>query len=48
MHWGEAVPGSGWRVIGYHWINEGGRERLMEVTDVTDCSIYDGWWDKNK
>lgn len=45
-HWGEAAPGSGWRVIGYHWEKLNGQERLMDYTDVNNCSIYDGWWDK--
>jgi len=46
VHWFEANPGSGWRVIGYHWIKVGTEQRLLLVTDVSDCSIYDGWWDK--
>ena len=48
VHWSEAVPGSGWRVIGYHWLKINGQERMIAQTDVQDCSIYDGWWDKNK
>ena len=46
VHWFEANPGSGWRVVGFHWIKVGTEERLLEVTDVSDCSIYDGWWSK--
>lgn len=45
VHWNEAWPGNSWQVIGYHWINERGRNRLLETTNVNDCSIYDGWWD---
>jgi hypothetical protein len=46
VHWSEAAPGSGWRVHGYHWFKDGSREVLLAETDVPDCSIYDGWWDK--
>jgi hypothetical protein len=45
VHWGEGKGGR--HVIGYHWIREGGQDRLMEVTDTWDCTVYDGWWDKN-
>lgn len=45
-HWGEALPGSGWRVVGYHWQKINGQDVLLQITDVSDCSIYDGWWDK--
>ena len=45
VHWGEALPGSGWYVEGYHWIVLGGGQTLIAHTMVNDCSIYDGWWD---
>jgi len=45
VHWGEAVPGSGWEVKGYHWIvdSRSRQQVLFGTTDVYDCSIYDGW-----
>jgi hypothetical protein len=48
VHWGEAKPGSGWTVIGYHWLRENNKERMIDITEVSDCSIYDGWWDRKK
>ncbi len=45
VHWGEARPGSGWFVRGYHRMFINGIDKLLAVTDVSDCSIYDGWWD---
>lgn len=48
VHWGEAVPGSGWNVVGYHWIMIGGQQMHFDMTNVNDCSIYDGWWEKEK
>lgn len=46
VHWGEAVPGSGWVVGGRHYIIQNRKERLLGTTDVVDCSIYNGWWDR--
>jgi hypothetical protein len=43
--WGEALPDASWYVEGYHWIRLGKKEKLQAVTKVTDCSIYNGWWD---
>jgi hypothetical protein len=46
VHWFEAKPGAGWSVYGIHYITEStGRILWRRDTDVTDCSIYDGWWD---
>ncbi len=47
VHWSEARPGAGWRVIGSHWMKDPntGRDIFLGRTDVVDCSIYDGWWD---
>jgi hypothetical protein len=46
VHWLEAKPGSGWRVVGKHWIGTNdNKARFLGQTDVVDCSIYDGWWD---
>jgi hypothetical protein len=45
VHWGEAIPGSGWFVRGYHRRLINGQDYLLQVTEVNDCSIYDGWWD---
>jgi hypothetical protein len=28
--------------------NQHGDEYLAQQEWVTDCAIYDGWWDKNK
>lgn len=47
VHWGEGR--GGWRVYGIHWmIDVRGNPIEMAREDVYDCSIYDGWWDKNK
>ena len=46
VHWGEGV--GGWiRVQGEHYLFQDGSTKLIwfRVTDVKDCSIYDGWWD---
>ncbi|HEU5366664.1 MAG TPA: hypothetical protein VFU62_14095 [Hanamia sp.] len=45
VHWGEARPGSGYRVVGNHWVKLLGPHYNIFETDVNDCSIYDGWWD---
>ncbi len=45
VHWGEALPGSGWIVSGSHWEKIKGKDKNVENETVTDCSIYDGWWD---
>ncbi len=47
VHWNEALPGDGWKVIGLHWIKDPGTERLELIgqTEAIDCNIYDGWWD---
>lgn len=44
VHWGEGT--GDWAVWGHHWIsnNKGQISKLGEEY-VTDCSIYDGWWD---
>ena len=47
VHWAEG--GIGWIVRGLHWRHySDGRYHLEQEEWVTDCSIYDGWWDKNK
>ena len=46
VHWFESKPGDGWHVTGYHWQLINRVEYLLAQTDVDDCSIYDGWWDK--
>lgn len=50
VHWTEAgkVEGGRWGVHAKHWIREGKRERELGGTHVYDCSIYNGWWDRNK
>ncbi len=49
VHWGEGgVPGtsSTWGVAGNHFMQyPNGEIRLVAQEYVTDCSIYDGWWD---
>ncbi len=52
VHWGEASFGAGWKVIGTHWEMVNGVVKNVANETVTDCSIYDGWWNtyypKNK
>lgn len=47
VHWVEAVPGNrSWKVTGQHfWFTDQGRQIYDTTTEVTDCSIYNGWWD---
>lgn len=47
VHWGEGT--GGWvRVKGTHYLYDGhGKTVWMRLTDVKDCSIYDGWWEAN-
>lgn len=45
VHWGEGR--GGWGVWGHHWIrNDHNQAVKLQEEYVTDCSIYDGWWDK--
>lgn len=47
VHYGEG--GSGWAVHGTHWRQyTDGRYHVENEEWVSDCSIYDGWWDRNK
>ncbi len=46
VHWGEARPGAGWRVYGIHWEIINRVPTNVANENVTDCSIYDGWWDR--
>ena len=44
VHWGEGK--GGWSVEGHHWMKDNyGRPVEVANENVTDCSIYDGWWD---
>lgn len=44
VHWGEGH--GGWSVEGHHWMkNASGQPTQVAAETVTDCSIYDGWWD---
>ena len=37
---------SGWTVQGIHYgYTTDHKQILWAITSVTDCSIYDGWWD---
>ncbi len=49
VHWGEgAATGTKWLVRGWHYsLDEDGLCVLLEYTEASDCSIYDGWWDKD-
>ncbi|MCC5791690.1 MAG: hypothetical protein JJT82_03665 [Legionellaceae bacterium] len=44
-HATEAYVGSTYRVRGYHYMYINGNPSLVQVDNVIDCSIYDGWWD---
>ena len=47
VHWGEGR--GGWLVHGAHYmLQSNGQPILVSDETVNDCSIYDGWWDKNK
>lgn len=47
VHWGEGK--GGWRVHGTHYMMDARHNPiLMNDEEVSDCSIYDGWWDRNK
>ncbi len=41
----EAFRDGQWGVSGYLFFYPDGNERLDVMTGVSDCSIYDGWWD---
>ena len=47
VHWGEPGGGAGqWSVQGYHWMRAQNNAPVQVKSEyVTDCSIYDGWWD---
>lgn len=44
-HAKEARSGDAWRVRGIHYLYQYGDEIVVQVDNVADCSIYDGWWD---
>ena len=47
VHWGEApnIINGKWAVFAYHILySTNGMPYTWTVTDVNDCSIYDGWW----
>lgn len=47
VDWGEGR--GGWKVEGWHWmLDQKGYAILKAHEIVYNCSIYDGWWDKNK
>ena len=47
VHWGEGR--GGWVVVGQHLREkDDNRIEYLGSESVNDCSIYDGWWDKNK
>lgn len=47
LHLGEGM--GDWRVVGEHWIYwpYDGQQRLFKKTDVSNCAVYDGWWDRD-
>lgn len=45
VHWNESAPGGTYFVSGFHYFLDRGRRILDANTQVSDCSIYDGWWD---
>ena len=47
VHWTEAPPGVYWQVYGEHWMLSNGRTIVLGTELVSDCSIYNGWWDYN-
>ena len=49
MQWfiGLKHPGITWQVYGEHWIMRDGMTYLLGQELITDCSIYNGWWDYN-
>lgn len=47
VHWGEGR--GGWSVSSDHYIAyKDGDNVPLGSTYATDCSIYNGWWEKNK
>jgi len=45
--WGEGK--GGWTVIGAHYIAYRAGDLIpLGTTNVSDCSVYNGWWDKDK
>jgi hypothetical protein len=47
VHWGEGR--GGWLVRGQHYMADSrGNPVLVADETVSNCSIYDGWWDRNK
>lgn len=46
-HYAEGLEGDEWTSIGSHYTkNAQGNVVLLMQTEGTDCSGYDGWWDK--
>lgn len=49
VHWGEApkVASGDWNVYAYHIMYSfNGYPFTAQITNVNDCSIYNGWWDR--
>lgn len=42
--WKEGFSGN-WKVVGNHYKKTRHKEKFLGSTTVTDCSIYDGWWE---
>jgi hypothetical protein len=49
VHWGEGIDSTiHWKVVGFHYVfTDEGLCDFEEDTEAEDCSIYDGWWDKD-
>jgi hypothetical protein len=38
-----------WKVQGYHFYMDSYGQKIYDAyTESVDCSMYDGWWDRNK
>lgn len=49
VHWGESRPGGRFEVEGLHYMMGPHNQPVLVAHEiVTDCSIYDGWWDRNR
>lgn len=44
LHSTESYEGD-YVVIGYHYLYKNDKEILVQWESVSDCAIYDGWWD---
>lgn len=45
IHFGEGY--GGWIVNGHHQVYEDNKIKDLYTLNVSDCKIYDGWWDSD-